>query len=259
MSAERPILEARELVLRVARRTLVSGLSMQVRPGELWCMLGANGAGKTTFLDTVVGLRRPDAGSIRLAGTPLADWSPLEAARIRAYLPQGIRDGFSARVLDVVLMGRHPHLGRWEWEGEDDRRAAMSALQAVGMSDLADRDVTTLSGGERQRAAIAALIAQDTPLLLLDEPVSHLDLPHQALVLRHLEALAARGRRAVVFSLHDLNLAARYATHAMLFHDGGAVDAGPIREVMSERALSAALQCKVARVHAGAQTVFLAN
>ena len=259
MSVAQPLLQLDALSIRVGRRTLVDGLSMQVRAGEVWCVLGANGIGKTTFFNTVVGLRPVDSGSIRIGGRLAQQLSPLEAARQRAFLPQSIRDAFSARVIDIVLLGRHPHLSRWAWEGEADHRQALAALQAVGLAEMADRDITTLSGGERQRAAIAALIVQETPLLLLDEPVAYLDLQHQTLILRQLRAHALKRGRAVMFSVHDLNLASRFATHAMLFHDGGAVDVGPIDEIMCDAALSVAFHCPVRQFKVGNRTVFMAN
>ncbi len=259
MNVESPLLDIDGLVIRMGNRTLVSGMSMRVQRGELWCILGANGAGKSTFLDTVVGLRRAQGGSIRLLGKPVGEWSPLDAARVRAYLPQSVQDVFSASLLDVVLTGRHPHLSRWAWEGEGERNVARAALRAVGLAEMAARDITTLSGGERQRAAIATLIAQDVPLLLLDEPIAHLDLQHQMVILSHLRRLACDRNSAVVFSVHDLNLAARFATHAMLFHGDGAVATGALGEIMTDDALSLALHCGIASVDVGAKRVFLAN
>ena len=135
----------------------------------------------------------------------------------------------------------------------------MSALEAVDMADMADRDVTTLSGGERQRVAIATLLVQQAPLLLLDEPVAHLDLHHQIAILEHLASVAAARDRAVIFSVHDLNLAARFATHAMLYREDGSIDSGPIAEVMSAGALSCAFRYPVAQVRVGARTVFVPN
>ena len=166
---------------------------MRARCGAV---LGANGAGKTLFLDTLVGLRPVRGGAVRLAGKPAHEWSALEAARMRAFLPQTLHDAFSASVLDVVVLGRHPYLSRWAWEGDGERRRALAALDAVDLGELAGRDVTTLSGGERQRVAIAALLVQEAPLLLLDEPVAHLDLHHQITILEHLAALAAAHRRS---------------------------------------------------------------
>lgn len=253
------LLEVDDLAIRVGRRTLVRGLTMSVHAGEVWAILGANGAGKTLFLDTLVGLRTAKSGVIRLAGRPADEWSALEAARMRAFLPQTIHDAFSASVLDVVILGRHPYLSRWAWEGDAERRMALAALEAVDLGEMAERDVTTLSGGERQRVAIAALLVQEAPLLLLDEPVAHLDLHHQITILEHLAALAAALQRAVVFSVHDLNLAARFATHAMLFREDGSIDHGPVEDVMNIAALSRAFRYPVAQVKLGARTVFVPN
>jgi len=145
-----------------------------------------------------------------------------------------VRDAFSASVFDTVLIGRLPHLAGWGWEQASDRAAAAAALAALGLTGLAQRDVVSLSGGERQRVALAAALCQDTPLLLLDEPLAHLDLHHQIDCLRLLAERAAAGA-TVIFSCHDLNLARRYASHALLL-DGagtGATLAGTARAVLS--------------------------
>jgi iron complex transport system ATP-binding protein len=253
------LLEVVSLDIQAGSRTLVRNLTMRVKAGEVWCILGANGAGKTMFLDTVVGLRGATGAAIRIAGKPVGEWRAPEVAKMRAFLPQTLHDAFSASALDVVMTGRHPYLSRWAWEGDAERRMALAALEVVDLADMAKRDVTTLSGGERQRVAIAALLVQDAPLLLLDEPVAHLDLHHQITILGHLATLASARKRAVIFSVHDLNLAARFATHAMLYHEDGSVDQGPIAEVMNEVALSAAFRYPVARVKAGERTVFVPN
>lgn len=265
MTSPQPLLEVRALTLGIGRRTLIRNLSMCVQAGEVWCILGVNGVGKTMFLNTLVGLRRVESGVICFSGKaclsaqPRDRWSVMDAARLRGFLPQTIHDAFSAPVLDIVLMGRHPHLSRWGWEGEAEREIAVAALHAVGLAALAGRDITTLSGGERQRAAIAALLAQDAPLLLMDEPTTHLDLHHQIMILRHLVRLARDRDKALMFSIHDLNLAFRFATHAMLFREDGVVDIGPINEVMNDAALSRAFRYPVVQMQAGRQTVFVAN
>ncbi len=257
MPATGALLEIDRLELRAGRRTFARALSMQVRAGEIWCVLGANGAGKTTFLESVVGLRAPAGGSIRLAGRALNEWTAHEAALRRAFLPQTIRDSFGASVMEVVLLGRHPHTSRWGWEGEADRKIARCALREVGLSDMAERDVGTLSGGERQRVAIAALIAQEAPLLILDEPVAHVDLHHQHAILDRLRNMARTRNHAVVMSMHDANLAMQYATHAMVFHGNGPVDCGETSEVLNAETLSAALKCRILRVDLGTRSVFL--
>jgi iron complex transport system ATP-binding protein len=251
------LFEADRLTVTIGSRTLVRELSIQFQAGEVWCILGANGAGKTMFLDTVAGLRRAASGVLRLCGKVVSEWPAIDAARLRAFLPQSLHDAFSASVLDVVMLGRHPYLSRWGWEGDAERAMAMAALDAVDLGHMADRDVRTLSGGERQRAAIAALLVQEAPLLLLDEPVAHLDLQHQVSILGHLASLAARERKGVVFSVHDLNLASRFATHAMLYAGDGVIHHGRVADVMSDKALSRAFRCPVERVDVGGRTVFV--
>lgn len=252
-----PLLEAQDLSLGVATRTLVRGLSFRMNAGEVWCLLGPNGSGKSTFLHTAVGLREPQAGALRLAGRPLADWPVGAAARLRGFLPQNFHDAFSASALECVMLGRHPHLSRWQWEGENERALALSALRAVDLDGFAQRDVLTLSGGERQRVALAALLVQDAPLLLLDEPVSHLDLHHQILVLAHLVRLARERAKAVLFTVHDLDLAARFASHALLMMPQADVLQGPVGAVMTETALQSAFGHRVRRVEAAGRTLFV--
>lgn len=253
------LLEVRDLMLRAGGRTLVRELSFCLNPGEIWCLLGPNGAGKTTLLHTLVGLRELQDGSVQLAGRALEDWPAGEAARARGFLPQTMHDAFSASVAEVVLLGRHPYLARWQWEGERDRELALAALQAMDLQGFEERDVLTLSGGERQRVSIAALLVQDPPLLLLDEPVSHLDLHHQMLVLEHLGRLAREQGKGVLFTVHDLNLAARFADHALMFTPQGSARHGPIDKVMTEPDLSCAFGHRVARLEAMGRTLFVAE
>jgi len=235
-----PLLAVDTLMAGVAGRTLVRDLSLRVHPGEVWAVLGSNGSGKTTLLHTLVGLHRAAGGSIALLGKPLAQWPAAEAAKVRGFLPQFIHDSFAAPVIDIVLMGRHPHLSRWRWEGDSDRALAAAALAAMDLEAFAARDITTLSGGERQRAAMAALLTQDPQLLLLDEPVAHLDLHHQVTVLAHLSDIARDRGKAIVLSLHDPNLARRFATHAVILFDDAKVRAGRTDQVIDAATLSEA-------------------
>jgi iron complex transport system ATP-binding protein len=252
-----PLLETQDLLLRAGGRTLVREMSFRLNAGEVWCLLGPNGAGKSTFIHTAVGLREPQGGALRLAGRLLADWPVGEAARQRGFLPQAVHDAFSASVLESVMLGRHPYLSRWQWEGEDEREIALAALEAVDLAGFERRDILTLSGGERQRVALAALLAQDAPLLLLDEPVSHLDLHHQVLVLEHLVKLARVRAKGVLFTVHDLDLAARFASHALLLTPQATVLHGPIAKVLTEAALLDAFAHRVTRVEAAGRTLFV--
>ena len=251
-----PLLEATGLDVAVVDRVLLRGITFAVRPGEVWALLGANGAGKTTLLHTLIGVHAPAAGTLRLDGRSLGDWTPLYAARRRAFLPQFVHDAFPASVLDIVLTGRHPHLSRLAWESGDDERVARAALAALDLGVLAARDVTTLSGGERRRVAVAALLAQQAPLLILDEPVAHLDLHHQIAVLAHLATLARDAGHGVLFSVHDPNLATRFATHALLLSSAGAL-AGPIAQVLDAARLSVAYRHPLVAVEVGGRIVYV--
>lgn len=232
-----PLLEARALRVAVGGKTLIENLDFKLEAGQFLAILGRNGAGKSTLLSTLAGLRVPMAGEVRLGGDPYASLVPREAARRRAWLGQGEADPFASSVLETALAGRHPHLGRWQWEGEEDERLARAALAAVGLAGLEKREVQTLSGGERQRLAIATLLTQDAGLYLLDEPLAHLDLNHQMEVL---ELFAGRARQgaAIVMVLHDPGLAHRYCDRALLLHGEGRSELGTANDLLTAERLS---------------------
>jgi iron complex transport system ATP-binding protein len=251
------MIAADHLSLRTSGRTLVDGLAWSAAAGECWCVIGPNGAGKSTLLRTLAGLRAPDGGAVLLNGRPLAEWALPALARERGYLAQARGDSFAYRVIETVLMARHPYHGDRYWEGSDDHLAAEAALRALDVLELAQRDVRTLSGGERQRVAIAALLAQDTPLLLLDEPANALDLAHQVAVMDLLARLCRERGKTVVMVSHDLNLAYGHATHALLLMGDGPWEAGPVAAVMKPDLLSRCLGHPIAAIAHGARTVFI--
>ncbi|CAI08405.1 ABC transporter ATP-binding protein [Aromatoleum aromaticum] len=250
------LLEADRLALKVGERWLCCEFSLQLAVGECLVLLGPNGAGKTTLLHTLAGLRAPSVGAVRLGGRPYAEWDALAAARFRGLLPQQQPDHFSATVLQTVLVGRHPYLGRWGWESDDDIAIARAALAEVGLAELAGRDILSLSGGERQRVSIAALLTQAPCLFLLDEPTNHLDLHYQVAALE-LFARLAKGGRGIVMVLHDINLAARFADHVILLDGRGGVIAGLRDEVLRADCLSHAYNHPICRVTVDGRTVFL--
>jgi iron complex transport system ATP-binding protein len=246
-----------DLHLRIGDRLLVDGLNWQVGPGECWCVIGRNGAGKSTLLRTLAGLRDPDGGTVQLGSRPLPDWRLQDLARERAFLPQGRSDAFGYRVIETVLTARHPYQEASYWESDQDYQAAYAALQALDVRDLAERDVRTLSGGERQRVAIAAVLAQDTPLLLLDEPANALDLAHQVSVMGLLARLCRKSGKSVVMVSHDLNLAHGVSSHALLLMGDGQWRAGPVDEVMRAPILSRCLGHPIEIVQHGNRTIYL--
>ncbi|KXU93781.1 ABC transporter ATP-binding protein [Caballeronia megalochromosomata] len=239
------------IVLRAGSRTLVDGLTQSIAAGEVWCIAGPNGAGKTTLINVLAGLAKPASGSVSFGGRALASWRAADLARERAWMPQATHDAFSASVLDTVLLNRFPYLTGWGWESEDDRSAARAALDTLGLASFASRDVLTLSGGERQRVALAAALCQNAPFLLLDEPLSHLDLHHQIDCLHALRDAAHEHKRSVIFSCHDLNLARRFATHALLLDGKGGACAGLVAEVLTPERASAAFGYPLALIRDG--------
>ncbi|MDP1652548.1 MAG: ABC transporter ATP-binding protein [Rhodocyclaceae bacterium] len=232
------ILEARHLAVSIGPHQVCRDLDLDLAPGERLAILGRNGAGKSTLLATLAGLRAPAAGDIRLAGRTYAELGLKNAARRRGWLGQERGDPFASTVLETVLTGRHPHLDRWSWESPVDTGIASAALAEMGLAGMERREVQTLSGGERQRVAIAALLAQQPRLYLLDEPLAHLDLNHQIATLELFRERARSDGIAVVMVLHDPNLALRFCDRALLLFGDGRHAEGPVAAVLNEATLT---------------------
>jgi iron complex transport system ATP-binding protein len=215
----------------------VRHLVFVVAPGSLTCLLGRNGTGKTLALRTLAGLRPISRGAVTIKGRTLGSIERRELARNRALLSQSSEDPFPSTVLEAVLVGRHPHLGAWQWEAARDREIAREHLSEVELTDFEHRDLATLSGGERRRVAIAAVLAQSPDVYLLDEPTNHLDPHHQLAVMSLFRARADAGR-AVLMSLHEPGLAVRYADAALLLYGDGDWSFGPAAEMLTEANLS---------------------
>ncbi len=225
------------LTVTVPGRTLVEDLQLSVDGGDFLAVLGQNGAGKSLTLLTLAGLREFDQGEILLLGESLETSRRQDIARSLALLPQYTEDVFPTTVLDTALIGRHPHIGRLQWESLEDRNIAQHALQKMDLGSMQDRDVATLSGGERRRLAIAQTLTQTPAVYLLDEPTNHLDPQHQLDVLSVFRAQAESGA-AIIASLHDVNLAARYADKCLLLFGDGRWELGPTDSVLCEERLT---------------------
>jgi iron complex transport system ATP-binding protein len=257
MSDSAPRLSARSLHAGIDGRALCAALDIDIAGGEMLAIIGRNGIGKSTLLATLAGLRAPLSGEVRFGGQPLAELSPRERARHRAVLPQSHEDAFASTVLDTALLGRHPHIGRWSDESTHDIDIALDALARVSLRGFESRALHTLSGGERQRVAIAALLAQDAPLCLLDEPVTHLDLDFQMDTLSLFARLAHDDGRAVVAVLHDLNQVLRFCDRALLLTGGGEWLCGPVDEVLQTDTLSRAFCHPLHELRDGARRYFV--
>jgi iron complex transport system ATP-binding protein len=218
---------------------VLDGASLDVPQGALVGILGPNGSGKTTLLKLVGGALSPNAGSVTLNGRRLAEWTRREVARRIAYVPQDTHSPFDFTVLDIVLMGRFPHLGAFTLEGPADLAIARQALEATGTAAFEARPFSTLSGGERQRVVIAGALAQSPELLLLDEPTASLDLGHQIDVQHLLQHLNRDRGVTMVLSTHDLNFAAALCRELVLLRDGRVLAQGPTNEVLTARTVRA--------------------
>jgi iron complex transport system ATP-binding protein len=229
-----PVLEARDLTLTYGQRRVVDGLTIGIPEGKVTMIVGANACGKSTLLRGLSRLLKPSGGAVTLNGKDIHSRPARELARTLGLLPQHptAPDGITVR--DLVGRGRYPHQGFFRsWSDKDDA-AVQRALEATGTLDLAGRDVDELSGGQRQRVWIAMALAQETDVLLLDEPTTYLDLAHQVEVLDLVTDLNRSRGTTVAIVLHDLNLAARYAHHVIAMQAGAVMAAGSPGDVVTE-------------------------
>ena len=231
-------LEARDLAIGYRDHLVGRDISLALEPGEVLCLLGPNGAGKTTLFRTLLGLQPPLGGAVTIDGTPLTSLAPAEIARRLAYVPQAHVTEFSYTVLDVVLMGRTARIKPFASPGPADERIARDKLDGLGIGELAMNDYTRISGGQRQLALIARALAQEAPILVLDEPTASLDFGNQALVLARIRDLAKQGF-GIVLSTHDPDHALMVATCVAVIADGGLRAVGPPQQVVTAATLSA--------------------
>ena len=226
-------LEARGLSSGYGPVTVVDGVDLALPPGRISVIVGANASGKSTLLKTLARLLPPKAGSVRLDGTAIDELHTRDIARTLGLLPQSPVAPEGIAVADLVGRGRHPHQKLFRSWTADDERAVSQALLETGVADLADRAVDELSGGQRQRVWIAMALAQETEVLLLDEPTTFLDLAHQIEVLDLLTDLNRERGTTIAMVLHDINLAARYADHLFAMRSGRLVASGAPQEVVT--------------------------
>jgi iron complex transport system ATP-binding protein len=231
-----PLIEARNVAIGYRGKVVARDIDVSLRAGEVVCLLGPNGSGKTTLFKTLLRLIARLAGSISIAGRPIDSWRPGQLALRQAYVPQANVSVFPYRVLDMVLMGRTARLGVFSAPSTADRERAWSALERLGIADLAENEYTRISGGQRQLTLIARALAQEAPSIVMDEPTASLDFGNQALVLREVARLA-RGGLGIVLSTHQPDHAFAIASRVLLLHDGRVVADGSPREVLTRQRL----------------------
>lgn len=217
---------------------VLQGLSLKARTGELVGIVGPNGSGKTTLLRLISGVARPSRGSISVDGTDLATLKASHRARLVAVVPQAPHLPPEFTTLELVLLGRNPHLRLLQWEGRHDLEVVLSAMEMTGILHLAKRPVGTLSGGERQRALVAMALAQEAPVLLLDEPTSSLDLAHQTSIMDLVSAIQRERGGIALVAMHDLTLAAQYCQRLVMLSAGRGYADGPPQAVLTPENIS---------------------
>jgi len=240
-----PAISAQDLTYEVEAGKLLEGVNLRVDRGQLVGLIGPNGAGKSTLLRAISGILRRQEGTVSLDGTDLESISSKDVAARLALVPQiaPYTHGFTA--LELVLMGRYPHLGRFQIEGTEDDRIAKDAMRLTEIEHFADRTLDTLSGGERQRVFVSRALAQQPRILLLDEPTSNLDVFHQMKVLDLVRQLVDDGLTAVA-AIHDLHMAARYCDRLVLLSGGRVLAEGPPEDVLSPEIIESAFGVKSA-------------
>lgn len=237
------MLELNKLTLAIGKQTLVDGLNLQLQPGQLHVIIGPNGTGKTSLLRALFGELAPEAGDIRFDGEPL---SRLHLARWRkrfGYMPQNIQLELDLSVLEVVVLGRLDSLSMRL--ADEDILAALQALQALGIAHLADRPLYSLSGGQRQMVLFAQVLLRDPQIMMLDEPVSALDLQHQMQLMEHLHHQTRAKQWVSLVVLHDLNLAAQFADQLIVLAGGKLQAFGPPAQVLDAALISRLYQVPV--------------
>ena len=248
------LLKLSDLTVAINDRVLCRSLSVNMSAGETWSILGPNGSGKTTLLETLAGLRTAKSGEIVIGCEPISSLSPRKLALQRSMLFQKTEDVFPATVMETVLSGRHPHVPYWQTESTKDIDIARNALDRVDLTELEERDINSLSGGERQRVSVAAVLAQDAPVRLFDEPSNHLDLKHQSSIL---QIISENHQRLNLIVLQDINQAWRYTSHALLLYPDGSTEHGEVEEMLTTDRLEALYGCSLKMIQDDQRRVFL--
>ncbi len=226
------------LSIEISGTRICQGLDLEFSTGQVWCVLGCNGVGKTTLLKTLAGLRPPNSGNVRLNGRPVQRVARRQRAQQLSILFQDSETLFPTTVLETVLTGRHPWISPLRGESAHDRDKAMAALERVGMAHLAERSMSSLSGGERRRVDLAAVFVQESECVLLDEPGNHLDMHHQVAVLGGMVQQWKSQGGLVILVMHDVNLALRFSDHLLLLFGDGEVEYGPAQAIATETTLT---------------------
>lgn len=243
-NTENNVIEFKDLSIGYTNRTVIQGVNAAIKKGELIAIIGSNGAGKSTLLKTIRGLLPKKTGEVFYFGRNLEEYEEKEMARNVAYLQQNVEAGFGYTGLDIVMTARYPYMKWYESENEKDKKLAMECMSYTGTDELAERPVTAISGGQRQRVLLAKVLAQQTPILFLDEPTTGLDMVYREEIFRFARELADMGK-TVLMVVHELDLAAKYCSRILLLGEGTLLADGKPEDVFTEELLSRAYKADI--------------
>ena len=238
------VLQVDKLQIGYGSRCVLKEASFSIGKGEIVGIIGCNGAGKSTLLKTIRGLLPKQGGSVSYFAKPLEEYQDKELATKIAYLQQHVELGFGYTGKDIVMAGRYPYMKWWERESEADAKLALACMEYTGTADLAERPINEVSGGQKQRILIAKVLAQQTPIIFLDEPTTGLDMVYQEEIFRFAKALAGQGK-TVLMVVHELNLASKYCSRILLLGEGTLLADGAPLEVFTEELLSRAYKADI--------------
>lgn len=238
------VLQIQDMMIGYEHKTIISGINAEIKMGEFIGIIGRNGAGKSTLLKTLRGLLPAKNGQVFYFGKPMSAYGEKELARIVAYLQQNVETGFGYTGLDIVLTGRYPYMKWWESEKDEDKELAMDCMSYTGTLDLAERPVTEVSGGQKQRILLAKVLAQQTPILFLDEPTTGLDMVYREEIFRFARELANMGK-TILMVVHELDLAAAYCSRIILLGEGKLMADGSPQQIFREDLLSRAYEADI--------------
>ena len=238
------VLQVEKLQIGYGSCCVLKEASFSIGKGEIVGIIGCTGAGNSTLLKTIRGLLPKQGGSVSYFGKPLGEYQDKELATKIAYLQQHVELGFGYTGKDIVMAGRYPYMKWWERESEADAKLALACMEYTGTADLAERPINEVSGGQKQRILIAKVLAQQTPIIFLDEPTTGLDMVYQEEIFRFAKALAGQGK-TVLMVVHELNLASKYCSRILLLGEGTLLADGAPQAVFTEELLSRAYKADI--------------